>query len=125
MRFVRRVLTLAFTASVLIPAAAAQDQAHIHKRGDGVSTPVLVKEVKPDYTAEAKAAGIAGTVRVDAVVREDGAVGEVEITQSLDEVHGLDREAVKAVKQWRFRPGKKDGEPVPVLVEIELTFTLK
>jgi len=43
----------------------------------------------------------------------------------LDTQHGLDDEAVKALKQWRFSPGTKDGKPVPVVVELEMTFTLR
>lgn len=57
------------------------------------------------------------------VCHRDGAVGDVAIKRSLDP--DLDGEAVKATKQWRFRPGTKDGEPVAVQVMIELTFTLK
>lgn len=58
------------------------------------------------------------------VVMPDGTVGNVEVTRSLDRVFGLDEEAVKTVKQWRFTPGTRNGVAVPVLVEIELTFTL-
>src|SRR5450759_4506282 len=47
------------------------------------------------------------------------------IVKSLDPVFGLDQEAIKAAKQWRFAPGKRQGQPVAVLVSIELTFTLR
>jgi protein TonB len=62
---------------------------------------------------------------VEAVVREDGSVGQVQVTRSLDQTFGLDQEAIKAVRRWRFAPGTRFGQPVPVLVEIELTFTLR
>jgi TonB family protein len=52
-------------------------------------------------------------------------VGQVEVVRSLDATFGLDQEAIKAVRQWRFEPGKKGGQPVPVLVTIEITFTLR
>mgnify|MGYP000509655120 CR=1 FL=1 len=55
----------------------------------------------------------------------DGSVGRVEVLKSLDGVFGLDQEAIKAVKQWRFVPGTRLGQPVAVLVGIELTFTLR
>jgi len=55
----------------------------------------------------------------------DGSVSEVQITKSLDSTFGLDQEAIKAAKQWRFKPGMRQGEPVPVRVTIELTFTLR
>ena len=87
--------------------------------------PVVVREVKPDYTEEAKAARIQGTVWVKCVVQEDGDVGDVQVSRSLDKEYGLDDEAVKAAKQWKFKPGTKDGKPVAVQVTIELTFTLK
>jgi hypothetical protein len=47
------------------------------------------------------------------------------IVQSLDKLFGLDEEAIKAAKQWKFMPGCRFGEPVPVLVKIELQFTLR
>jgi TonB family protein len=55
----------------------------------------------------------------------DGTVGRVEVTKSLDSVFGLDQEAIKAVKQWRWAPGVRQGLPVPVLVSVELTFNLR
>jgi outer membrane biosynthesis protein TonB len=47
------------------------------------------------------------------------------VVRSLDPTFGLDQEAIKAARQWRFRPGRLMGEAVPVLVTIELTFTLR
>jgi len=49
----------------------------------------------------------------------------VRVIRSLDPVFGLDQEALKAARQWRFVPGRRQGQPVPVLVSIELTFTLR
>ena len=95
----------------------------VYKPGAGVSAPVLVREVKPKYTAEAKDAKIQGVVTLECVVQPDGTIGDVNVTKPLDA--GLDEEAIKAVKQWRFEPGKKDGKPVPVLITLEMTFTLR
>jgi protein TonB len=81
--------------------------------------------VKPQYTSDAMRAKVQGTVLLECVVRPDGSVGDVQILRSLDGVFGLDQEAIKAAKQWRFAPGTRLGEPVPVLVTIELTFTLR
>ena len=53
------------------------------------------------------------------------AVGQVQIVRSLDDRFGLDEKAIEAVKRWRFRPGTRQGKPVAVLVNIELTFTLR
>jgi TonB family protein len=97
----------------------------IYKIGqDGVKAPILVKETKPKYTDEAKARGVQGAVELTAIVKADGTLDDnVRVTQSLDP--DLDQEAIKAARQWQFRPGTKDGAPVPVEVKIELTFTLK
>lgn len=93
--------------------------------GNGVLLPSVIREVKPQYTAEAMRAKVQGTVLLECVVLPDGTVGNVEVVRSLDSTFGLDQEAIKAAKQWRFRPGTRFGEPVPVLVTIELTFTLR
>jgi TonB family protein len=58
-------------------------------------------------------------------VNTSGEVMEVKILRSLDSTFGLDKEAIKAAKQWRFSPGSRLGEPVPVLISIELSFTLR
>jgi protein TonB len=96
-----------------------------YRPGNGVSLPVVLKEVKPQYTADAMRAKVQGTVLLECVVLPDGTVGPVEVVRSLDSSFGLDQEAVKAAKLWRFRPGSRFGEPVAVLVTIELTFTLR
>ena len=95
------------------------------KPGNGVSLPTLVREVKPAYTSDAMRAKVQGTVLVQCIVKQDGSVGDVEVLRSLDPTFGLDQEAIKAAKQWRFRPGTRLGEPVPVQITIELTFTLR
>ena len=97
----------------------------VYEKSDGIQMPTLEYEVKPRYTPEAMQAHIQGSIWLAVVVLETGNVGDVTITQSLDKQYGLDDEAVKTVKQWRFKPGMKDGKPVAVQVEIEMTFTLK
>jgi protein TonB len=96
-----------------------------YRPGSGIDIPVLIREVKPLYTPDALRAKIQGVVLLEAVVQPDGTVGDVQIVRSLDPVFGLDQEAIKAARQWRFIPGKRQGLPVPVLVTIELTFTLR
>jgi periplasmic protein TonB len=97
----------------------------VYRPGNGVLMPIVISEVKPSYTADAMRQKIQGIVMVEAVVMPDGGVGQVQVVRSLDPTFGLDQEAVKAVRRWRFRPGTRFGQPVPVLVEIELTFTLR
>ena len=96
-----------------------------YRPGNGVTSPRLLQEVKPGYTGEAMRAKIQGVVLMEAVVMPDGTIGTVHITRSLDPTFGLDQEAIRTVRKWRFAPGTRFGQPVPVLVEIEMTFTLR
>ena len=66
-----------------------------------------------------------GTVLLDCVVLPDGTVGDVDVVRSLDSVYGLDTQAAQAVRQWTFEPGIKDGVPVPVRVQVEISFALR
>ena len=94
-----------------------------YKPGDGVTTPVLVKEVKPAYTEAAMRRRVQGTVGANCVVTADGTVGDCTVTRPLDAE--LDQQAIKAMKEWQFKPGTKDGQPVAVEVAIEMSFTLR
>lgn len=96
-----------------------------YRPGNGVMSPEIIHEEKPQYTSEAMRAKVQGIVEVEAIVMPDGSVGQVQIVRSLDDRFGLDQKAIEAVKRWRFRPGTRMGKPVPVLVNIELTFTLR
>jgi TonB family protein len=70
-------------------------------------------------------AKVQGIVLLECIVQPDGSVSDARVLRSLDPVFGLDQEAIKAAKQWRFMPGTRLGEPVPVIISIELTFTLR
>jgi TonB family protein len=96
-----------------------------YRPGSGITLPTVVREVKPAYTADAMRAKVQGSVWLECIVMPDGSVGEVKVTRSLDPIFGLDQEAIKAAKMWKFRPGMRQGEPVPVIITIELTFTLR
>ena len=90
--------------------------------GSGVVPPKALTFPKPAYTRAAREAKITGDVHMEMVIGIDGLPGEVRIKQSLDS--GLDLEAVKAVKRYRFQPATKDGAPFPVLVDVILSFNL-
>jgi TonB family protein len=96
-----------------------------YKPGNGVSLPRILREVKPTYTSEAMRAKVQGVVLLECVVRPDGSVTDINVVRSLDSVFGLDEEAKKAARQWRFVPGTRMGQPVAVQITIELTFTLR
>src|SRR5262249_10536473 len=89
----------------------------VFRPGKDVSKPLLVREVKPHYTADALRAKLQGTVEMEAVVLADGTIDprSIRIVRSPDPAFGLDREAVEAVKRWRFRPAMRKGQPVAVL----------
>jgi TonB family protein len=97
----------------------------VYRPGNGVTPPQVVRRVDTKYTDAARRAKVQGTVVVECVVNTDGTVGSVRVVRSLDTVYGLDEEALKAAKQWRFTPGTRMSVPVPVLISLEMTFSLR
>lgn len=94
-----------------------------YRPGSGITPPTVLREVKPDYTEEARRRSLEGDVVLEIVVRRDGSVGDVKILQGLG--GGLDARAVDAVRQWRFSPAKRQGAPVDVIVEVAVEFKLR
>ena len=126
MAHIRRfALIAALVGCVVVPLLAQEAQQPYTLKDPGVSAPAVIREVHPRYTDEAKEKKIQGLVQLEAVVLEDGTVGDVAVTKSLDATYGLDQAAVAALVQWRFKPGQKDGKAVKVQVEVEMTFTLR
>ena len=111
-------------ASFGVPGAAAARLPY-SRQDAGVVMPVMVNDVKPQYTGAALQEKIQGDVELALVVRADGSVDGITVTKSLDAVYGLDDAAVTAAGQWTFKPGTKDGQPVDVLVHLNMRFTLK
>lgn len=93
--------------------------------GNGVTSPTPLVQVKPQYTSDAMRARIQGSVTLEVVVKSDGTVGAVRLVKSLDRVFGLDDAAVRAARQWTFKPGMFEGKPVDVLVHIVLDFRIQ
>ena len=113
-------MKIVLALALLVGVGAAQERPR-----NGVTLPRVVKSVNPEYTQEAKDQRIQGIVRLDVDVKDDGSVGDVAVAQSLDDMYGLDNEAIKAAKQWRFRPAEKDGKPIAMRIQLEMTFALK
>ena len=86
--------------------------------------PKLRSQVEPRYTRDAMQRKLQGDVELEAVVLANGKIGPVRVTRPLDPCGGLDDEAILAARQWRFSPGMKDGQPVPMRVTIVLSFRL-
>jgi protein TonB len=97
----------------------------VYAPGNGVSLPEAVKYVKPQYAPEAMRHKVKGRVVLEAVVKSDGTVGDVDVKQSLDKRYGQDDDCVAALKQWQFKPGMKDGHAVAVRVDVTMAFTMK
>lgn len=89
-----------------------------------LTDPELLKQVHPTYTPKAARAKIQGAVDVQVVVGVTGAIERARVTNSLDKIYGLDEQALTAVKQYLFRPGKLDGKVVPVVLDLTLNFKL-
>jgi periplasmic protein TonB len=94
----------------------------VFRVGAGVSAPVVLHKVEPEFSPEARAAKYQGVVLVAAVIDSDGKPRDLRVIRGVG--MGLDQNAVEAVKQWRFSPAKKDGRPVAVSVNIEVDFRL-
>ena len=94
-----------------------------YRPGSGIEPPRLLREVKADYTEDARRRGISGDVELEIVVRRDGGVGDVRVLKGLGA--GLEQRAIAAVRQWRFAPARRRGEPVDVIVEVAVEFTLR
>lgn len=91
----------------------------------GVEEPYRIREVKPQYTAEAMRAKLQGPVVLEAIVDPTGRVSDVRVIKSLDRVFGLDEAAKRAAYATPFRPCKKNGQPVACVITFELQFTLR
>jgi periplasmic protein TonB len=94
-----------------------------YRPGSGVEPPTILREVKPTYTELARSRGITGEVVLEVVVLRDGSVGLVRVAQGLGS--GLDERAIEAVRQWRFAPARRLGQPVDVQVEVAVEFRLR
>jgi len=91
----------------------------------GVTGPSVLHQAAPLYTPEAARAKIHGTVLLNAVVLPTGQVGDVAVAASLDKEHGMDDQAARALRNWRFKPATKDGLAVAVVVSVELTINIQ
>lgn len=125
-----RAGAMALAASVvvlLLPVAAAQKGEkqrvdEVFRIGAGVSAPVILFKVEPQYTQEARDAKLEGTVLMAVEIDQDGIVRYIKVLRPLG--LGMSEKAMEAVGQWRFRPGMKDGKPVKVAANIEVNFRL-
>jgi TonB family protein len=90
--------------------------------GGGVSAPKPIYSPDPEYSEEARKAKYQGVCILWLVVGPDGRPREIKVLRSLG--LGLDEKAIEAVKSWKFEPALKDGKPVAVQINVEVSFRL-
>jgi len=90
--------------------------------GGDVAAPTKVKDAKAQYTPEALAAHVQGVVFLEAIV---GTSGRVDYVRVLRGIQLLDQAAMDAVKEWEFTPTFRNGVAVPVMLTVQISFTLK
>jgi len=104
------------------PGAGLRGQA-VRAGEGGVMSPQIIRQVDPEYTPEATRRGIQGEVWIEAVVDVDGRVVEPRLLRGLQDEE-LNQRAMAAIQEWVFRPGMKDGEPIPVIAVFTVTYRL-
>jgi len=99
--------------------AAGPFGAGVPRPGAGISNPIPIQKPSPKYTTGAMINRVQGSVDLEAIVRADGTVGDVRVIRSLDRTFGMDQEAIKTAKAWRFEPARDaNGVATPVVVII-------
>jgi len=104
------------------PGANGGSGGGIMNVGGGVSAPIVIHSVEPQFSAQAREANHQGTVAIQLIVDSQGFPQDVRVARRLG--MGLDEEAVAAVRQYRFKPAMYEGHPVPVQMIIEVEFRL-
>ncbi len=97
-------------------------EAGAFRSGNGVTAPRLAYKIEPKYSEQARLIRLQGTVVLSIHVSPEGTPQKFHLKRGLG--FGLDEEAFAAVSQWRFQPGTREGQPVPVVATIEVNFRL-
>lgn len=86
------------------------------------TAPKVIYSPDPEYSEKARKKKVHGAVILETTVGIDGHTHDIRVVRPLG--YGLSEQAVKALRGWTFEPGRKDGEPVSVLIQIEMDFRL-
>lgn len=108
--------------SGLGPGSGGNMGGGVYRIGGGVRAPVVIAQVDPEFSEEARKQKFSGNVLVDLIVDEHGDPTHVRVARGVG--LGLDEKAVEAVRQYRFKPATKDGRPVKVELSIEVRFEI-
>jgi periplasmic protein TonB len=119
----RWLLALA-VVSFFLQTSLCQDDAakteQVYRVGGSIKAPHAIYSPAPEYPKRARKDGQVGTVALTMVVGADGLQRDIKVVRSL--TTDFDDAAIEAVKRWKFVPGTKDGEPVAVKINVELSF---
>jgi TonB family protein len=123
---VQTTITVNFTLGESDDPAAARSQPQAasapRKMADGATAPLVIYQVAPEYTEKARKAKTSGVVLVNLKVDRQGLPQDVRVVRGIG--NGLDKRAVEAVKQYRFKPAMKDDEPVEEALNVEINFQI-
>ena len=120
-RFATAVTLALFCSS--LSGQQQPDSNGVYEVGNGIMPPKPISTPTAEYTDKARKKHITGTVVVRMTVTSEGVVRDSKVTRSLDKE--LDQQALKAVAAWTFTPATKDGEPVAVHINAEISFHLR
>jgi protein TonB len=123
---VRALLILSIGSLLCVGTTVAQTNTNeaekVYGVGGGVTPPVAIHSPEPKYSKQARREKLQGVCVLWLVVGADGLPREIKVQRTLG--LGLDERAIEAVKQWKFKPAMKDGNPVAVRISIEVNFHL-
>lgn len=120
MRWIGCCFVLSFLAGVKLSAQAPSRWDDVIRVGPGVTPPRLLYKVEPEYSPDARADHVQGTVVLELFVDEKGRPADITLVSPLG--YGLDERAQAAVGKWEFKPGMKDGKPVKIGAIVEVNF---
>ena len=92
----------------------------LYRVGGGVSPPVVIYQVDPEFSDQARMAKYQGVVVVEFIVDAHGMPQDLKVVQRLG--MGLDEKALEAVRQYRFKPAMLQGHPVPLRIHMQVDF---
>jgi len=109
-------------AQTPLPVTGAGPKSGVYRIGPGIVPPKVVSKVEPQYSPDARAAKYQGTVKLSVEINDRGLAENLQVVSGLG--FGLNENAMASIRQWKFEPAKKDGQPVPVAATIEVNFRL-
>ena len=92
----------------------------VYKVGGDVSAPKAIYAPDPEYSDKARKKKKNGSVILSVVVGTDGLPRDIKVKNKLG--YDLDKNAVETLKKWRFTPAMRNGQPVAVALDVEMTF---